>query len=121
MSALYVHLLQSHSFSNICTTSTVPVFNSCTRCVGSPDIIHYRTHNRCIDDLTTEWRFDLQILALAIFLSSIGVYSTRHWQTSGRLVQELNVCTVQLCINGINTPHKIEYLASVPWLQVAPP
>ena len=24
----------------------------------------------------------------------MSVFSTRHWQTSGRLVQELNVCTV---------------------------
>ena len=27
-------------------------------------------------------------------IPSIGVFTTRHWQTSGRLVQELNVCTV---------------------------
>ena len=26
---------------------------------------------------------------------SIGVCTTRHWQMSGQLVQELNVCTVQ--------------------------
>ena len=25
---------------------------------------------------------------------AIGVFTTRHWQTSGRLVQELNVGTV---------------------------
>ena len=30
---------------------------------------------------------------------SISVCTTRHWQTSGQLVQELNVCTVPL------TPH----------------
>ena len=27
---------------------------------------------------------------------SMGVCTTRHWQTSGRLVQELNVCTVHV-------------------------
>ena len=27
---------------------------------------------------------------------SMGVYTSWHWQTSGRLVQELNVCTVLL-------------------------
>ena len=37
------------------------------------------------------------LICLAYFLtSSLGVCTIRHWQTSGRLVQELNVCTV-LC------------------------
>ena len=53
----------------------------------------------CMDDLTTERIFDSQstwvIDVLGYFLTlSMGVCITRHWQTSGRLVQELNVSTV---------------------------
>ena len=33
-------------------------------------------------------------LGLFSEISSMGVCTTRHWQTSGRLVQELNVFTV---------------------------
>ena len=35
-------------------------------------------------------------MCLAYFLEmlSVDVYTTSHWQTSGRLMQELNVCTV---------------------------
>ena len=29
---------------------------------------------------------------------SMGVCTTRHWQTSSRLVQELNVCTVHISV-----------------------
>ena len=36
------------------------------------------------------------LMCLAYFFDMIpnGVCTTAHWQTSGRLVQELNVCTV---------------------------
>ena len=34
-------------------------------------------------------------LAYFIGMLSTGVCTPRHWQTSGRLVQELNVCTLQ--------------------------
>ena len=39
------------------------------------------------------------LLCLAYFLNmlSMGVGTTRHWQTPGQLVQALNVCTV-LCL-----------------------
>ena len=37
----------------------------------------------CTDDFSTD-------------VLSIVVCTTRHWQTSGRLVQELNVCTVHV-------------------------
>ena len=53
-----------------------------------------------MDDLTTERRFDSQaswlINTFGLFFDmlAIGVFTTRHWQTSGRLVQEYNVCTV---------------------------
>ena len=53
----------------------------------------------CMDDLTTESSFNSQatcvIMSLIYFFDmlSLGVCTTRHWQTSGRLVQELKVCT----------------------------
>ena len=54
-----------------------------------------------MDDLTTERSFDSQGTWISdglvlIFDDMIynGVCSTSHWQTSGRLMQELNVCTV---------------------------
>ena len=33
-------------------------------------------------------------------LFSMGVRTTRHWQTSGRLMQELNVCTITMSSEG---------------------
>ena len=55
--------------------------------------------HRCMDDLNNERSFDSQdtwvIDVLAFFdMSSNGVFTTGHWQTSCQLVQELNVCTV---------------------------
>ena len=54
----------------------------------------------CMDDLTTECCFVLQatwvidVLGLILDMLSKCVCTTRHWQTTGRLVQALNVCTV---------------------------
>ena len=79
--------------------------------MGSPGKIHNRTPD-ChpvywawirpqVSDLTTESSFDSQaswvidVLCLYSNMLSLGVCTTRHWQTSGRLVQELNVCTVE--------------------------
>ena len=88
---------------------TEPTFNSCTKYVGSPGIIHNRMPD-ChpfslawmhIYDLTIECSFDSQaigaidVLALFIDILSIYSYTTRHLQTSGQLVQEWNHCTVQ--------------------------
>ena len=36
----------------------------------------------------------IYVLGLCFDVLSMGVCKTRHWQTSGRLVQELHVCTV---------------------------
>ena len=53
-----------------------------------------------MDDLTTESSFDSQfiwvfdVLGLFFDMLSMGVSTTSYWQASGRLVQELNVCTV---------------------------
>ena len=55
--------------------------------------------HRCKDALTPERTFDSQatwaidVLALLDMLS-MGACTTRYWQTSGRLVQELNDCNV---------------------------
>ena len=52
----------------------------------------------CTDDLTTKrsyiytWVFDRH--GLCFDMLSMGVCTTRPWQTPGRLVQELNFCTV---------------------------
>ena len=54
----------------------------------------------CMDDLTTERTFDsrvtwvVDVLGLLLDMLSMGVCTIRHWQTSCRLIQELNVCTV---------------------------
>ena len=53
-----------------------------------------------MDDLTIEHSFDSQatwiidVLGLFFDMLPIGVCTTGHLQTSGRLVQELNICTV---------------------------
>ena len=89
---------------------TVPTFNSYTNCVGSPGRIHDRTpdppppphfrwHGR-IYDVTTYHSFDSQatrfidVFRLFLDMSFMGVCTTRHSQTSGRLIQELNICTI---------------------------
>ena len=40
--------------------------------------------------------FELVCLAYLFYIASMGVCTTYHWHTPGRLVQELNVCTVLL-------------------------
>ena len=89
----------------------MPTFNSCTKCVGRPGIINDRMPD-ChpvswawmrpqVLGLTTERSFlicklrgSLMCLSYCFDTLSIGVCTTRHWQTSGRLVQEFDVCTV---------------------------
>ena len=86
--------------------NTVTPCHSCTKCVGSPILIcpvatQFPGHE-CMDDLTTERSFGSQatwviyVSFLFFDMLSMGVCTTRHWHTSGRLVQELNVCTVGL-------------------------
>ena len=81
---------------------TVLTFNSCTKCLGKPGMIHDRTpdchgrHGR-MDGRKTERNYDSQVrwvtdmLGLLLDMLSMGICKTRHWQTSGQLVQELNV------------------------------
>ena len=84
-----------------CLSST---YSAGTKCLG---IIHDRTPachqfpgHGCTDGLTTERDLDSQAtLAIDVFglyfeMLSTGVCTTRHWQTTGRLVQELNDCTL---------------------------
>ena len=53
-----------------------------------------------MDDLTTETSFDSQatrvigVFDLCFDVYSIGDCTAGHWKTSGRLVQDLNGCTV---------------------------
>ena len=64
----------------------------------TPD--YHLVGRECMDDLTTEYSFGLQVMnaidVLGLFFDrlSIVVCTTRHWQMFGRLVQELNVCTL---------------------------
>ena len=85
----------------------MPAFNSCTKFDGSPGIIFDRTpifHPVSwawmlpqVPDHTTECSFDSQATWVIDFLGLFLIYDVftiRHWQTSGRLVQEPNACTV---------------------------
>ena len=52
-----------------------------------------------MDAFTNECSFDSQdtwILTYSFDMLTMGACTTRYWQMSGRLVQELNVCTVLL-------------------------
>ena len=82
--------------------STVPTFYSCTKCVGSPSIVHDRTSDchqiiLAMRAVKTERNFDLQatwvidVPGLFFDMFSMGVCTTRHWEVSGRPVQELHV------------------------------
>ena len=61
----------------------------------------------CMEDLTNKRNFDLQatwaIDMLGLFFDKLsrGVCTTKHWRTSGRLVQEFNVCAVYYEREGI--------------------
>ena len=51
--------------------------------------------HRCMDDPKTKRSFDSQATWIMYAMFSMGVCTSRHWQMSDRLVQELNVYTVQ--------------------------
>ena len=76
------------------------------------------------DDLTTEGSFDLQAMcildALGLFFDMLcmGVCATRYWQPSGRLVQELNSCTVASCPNAARTAETLGKWLSVTYQQL---
>ena len=63
----------------------------------------------CMDDLTTERNCDSQVtwvivvLVLFFYILPMDVCTTRHWQMSGRLVQESNVRTVAYVVNFLDS------------------
>ena len=68
-------------------------------------------------DLIRKLRGSLMCLAYFVDMLSVGVCSTKHWQTADRLVQELNVCTVLMtrCFSPLpesNLPQACEGVAS---------
>ena len=69
------------------------------RLTPPPPPPHFRWHGR-IYDVTTYHSFDSQatrfidVFRLFLDMSFMGVCTTRHSQTSGRLIQELNICTI---------------------------
>ena len=75
----------------------------------------------CMDDLTTEKSFDSlatwvnDVLGLYFRILSMRICTTSHWQTSGRLLQELNACTVGC--NGSHEPVCPRWLLSLKGLQ----
>ena len=66
-----------------------------------------------IYDVTPDPSFDLQatctcfidVFGLLLDMLFMGVCTTSHWQTSGRMVQELNICTVPCGIHGRDDPY----------------
>ena len=44
--------------------------------------------------------FVIGVLGLLFDMLSMGIYTARHWQMSGHLVQEFNVCTVVPKLSG---------------------
>ena len=88
-------------------------FNSCTKCVGSSAVRLIATQfsgHGCMDDLTIERSFDKQttwvidVLGLLLLTCYPWLFRTRHWQTPGRVVQEVIVCTVHVGSQGKPTP-----------------
>ena len=105
----------------------MPTFNSCSKRLDSWGIIQNRLPDcksvSCIDDLTTERSFDSQstraidVLGLFFDILFMGVCTTGHRQTSGRLVvQELTICTVLGFCQNVPPAHS-EKVTLVHWLK----
>ena len=82
-------------------STTVPACDSCTKCVGNPGIMHDRTQDchpvswAWMHRWLHNWPYLGNWCAQRIFdMVSMDICTTRQRQTSGQLVQELNVCTV---------------------------
>ena len=81
---------------------TVPSFNSCTKYADYPTARPINTkfpgHGCMTSQLNVALIHNLleSLICLAYFFDMLfmGVSATRHCQASGRLVQELSVCTV---------------------------
>ena len=81
---------------------TVATFNSCTKCMANrakyttarPIATHFP--HPCIDAwMTLQLKQRVLFVRLSYFLDmlSMGVCITRRWQTTSRIMQELNSCT----------------------------
>ena len=102
--------MHSQTNRNTACRGTVAPFNLYTKCVGSPGI-KTQPHARlppsflymdaCLTSqlnvaLIRKLPGSLMCLNYYSMLLSMDVFTTRNRQTSGRLVQELNVCTVHV-------------------------
>ena len=79
-----------------CRHSIPALFARALYTAARPIATQFPWHGR-MDDLTNERSFDSQatwVIDVLGLLFDMAVCITRHWQTSGRLMQELNVCTV---------------------------
>ena len=102
------HILTEGSPYQECTT--VPTFNFCTtKCVGSPGRIRDRTPDCHLNSwawmtsqlkvaMSRKLRGPSMCFAYICDMISMGVSTTRHGQTSSRLVQELSIRTVHVSI-----------------------
>ena len=92
----------------------VPTYNSCSKCAGSPAIIHDRTPDCCPvfwawmtsqlnEALIRKLRGSLMCLAYFLDMLSVGVCTTRHLQTPGQMVKELNVRNVIILSNVLTS------------------
>ena len=86
--------------------TTIQTFNSCTKWPGNnkrhmPDCPPVsRALMRPQVALIRKLQGPLMCLAYFFDMSSLGICTTRHWQTSSRLVEKLNVCTVVAPLMG---------------------
>ena len=94
------------------TPPTVPTFNSSTKCVGSPGIIHNSKPNcRRFLGMYTWMTSQLNkaflrklhgsFMCLAYFIWHLIHKCLYNQALADRLVQELNVYTVQVCVNWL--------------------
>ena len=84
----------------------MPIFNSCTTNAGSPGTPPYARltssflgidawmNSQLKLALINKATWIIYVLGLLFDMLPVGVCTTRHWQTPGRLLQELDIFTV---------------------------
>ena len=103
---------------------TVPTFNCslnarASRATARLIATKFPGHG-CMDDLTTKRIIYshatcvIDVICLCVEILFMGVYTTRYRQASGRLVQKLNVCTVDpsSCLRRLLTLPMLRLLSS---------
>ena len=78
-------------------------------------------YNQSYFDVQATWVID--VFDWLFDIIDMCVCTTRHWQTSGRLVQELNVCTVYYYRYGVRVNvglPDLDFLWSLRWLDRIP-